>query len=86
VRAEAGIRQFLDIGTGFPISPNVHEIAAQTAAGARMVYVDNDPMVYSHAQGLLAKAPGAAAVLADLRPARSCARPASSWTWTSPPA
>jgi hypothetical protein len=59
----AGIRQFLDIGTGFPTSPNVHEIATD----ARVVYVDIDPMVYSHARGLLAKAPGATAVLADLR-------------------
>jgi S-adenosyl methyltransferase len=65
--AEAGIRQFLDIGTGFPTSPNVHEVAAEAAEDSRVVYVDNDPMVYSHAQGLLAKAPGAAAVLADLR-------------------
>jgi hypothetical protein len=65
--AEAGIRQFLDIGTGFPTSPNVHEIAAESAAGPRVVYVDNDPMVYSHALGLLARAPGVAAVLADLR-------------------
>ena len=65
--AEAGIRQYLDIGSGFPTSPNVHEVAAQAAGDARVVYVDNDPMVYSHARGLLAKAPGAAAVLADLR-------------------
>jgi hypothetical protein len=65
--AEAGIRQFLDIGTGFPTSPNVHEIAAEAAEDSRVVYVDNDPMVYAHAQGLLAKAPGATAVLADLR-------------------
>ena len=62
--AEAGIRQFLDIGTGFPTSPNVHEMAG---TDARVVYADNDPMVYSHAAGLLAKAPGASAILADLR-------------------
>ena len=62
--AEAGVRQFLDIGTGFPTSPNVHEIAG---IDARVVYTDNDPMVYSHAAGLLAKAPGASAILADLR-------------------
>ena len=60
----AGIRQFIDIGAGFPTSPNVHEAAGDDA---RVVYVDNDPMVYNHAQGLLAKAPGASAVLADLR-------------------
>jgi S-adenosyl methyltransferase len=60
---QAGIRQFLDIGSGFPTSPNVHEVAE----GSRVVYVDNDPMVYAHAQGPLAKAPGVSAVLADLR-------------------
>jgi hypothetical protein len=65
--AGAGIRQFLDIGTGFPTSPNVHEVAAEAAEDPRVVYVDNDPMVYSHGQGLLAKAPGATALLADLR-------------------
>ena len=74
--AGAGIRQFLDIGTGFPTSPNVHEIAAEAADDARVVYVDNDPMVYSHAQGLLAKAPGATAVLADLRDPDSVLRAA----------
>jgi hypothetical protein len=61
---ETGIQQFLDIGTGFPTSPNVHEIAG---TAARVVYTDNDPMVYSHAAGLLGKAPGASAVLEDLR-------------------
>jgi hypothetical protein len=64
---EAGIRQFLDIGTGFPTSPNVHEVAAKAAGDSQVVYVDNDPMVYSHAQGLLAKSPVASAVFADLR-------------------
>jgi S-adenosyl methyltransferase len=62
--AGAGIRQFLDIGTGFPTSPNVHEIAG---TDARVVYTDNDPMVYSHAAEMLAKAPSASAILADLR-------------------
>jgi S-adenosyl methyltransferase len=46
---EAGIRQFLDIGTGIPTSPNVHEVAPQ----ARVVYVDNDPLVLAHARPLL---------------------------------
>ncbi len=72
---EAGIRQFLDIGTGFPTSPNVHEIAADS----RVVYVDNDPMVYSHAQGLLAKASRAHAVLADLREVDMVLARASEW-------
>ncbi|MEV6925566.1 SAM-dependent methyltransferase [Dactylosporangium sp. NPDC051485] len=51
--AEAGVRQFLDIGTGIPTSPNVHEIAQAIAPDARVVYVDNDPMVMVHARALL---------------------------------
>jgi hypothetical protein len=77
--AGAGIRQFLDIGTGFPTSPNVHEVAAEAAEGSRVVYVDNDPMVYSHAQGWLARAPSTAAVLADLRDPESVLRAAGEW-------
>jgi SAM-dependent methyltransferase len=77
--AGAGIRQFLDIGTGFPTSPNVHEVAAEAAEGSRVVYVDNDPMVYSHAQGLLAKASGVAAVLADLRDPDAVLRATGAW-------
>jgi hypothetical protein len=50
---EAGIRQFLDIGTGIPTSPNVHEIAQSVDPGARIVYVDNDPIVLAHARALL---------------------------------
>jgi hypothetical protein len=51
--AEAGIRQFLDIGTGIPTSPNVHEVAQGVAPQSRVVYVDNDPMVLAHARALL---------------------------------
>lgn len=50
---EAGIRQFLDIGTGLPTSPNMHEIAQRTAPESRVVYVDNDPIVLAHARALL---------------------------------
>ena len=50
---EAGIRQFLDIGTGIPTSPNLHEIAQSVAPASRVVYVDNDPIVMMHAQALL---------------------------------
>jgi S-adenosyl methyltransferase len=66
---EAGIRQFLDIGTGLPTSPNLHEVAQQRAASARVVYVDNDPIVLAHARALLTGAPeGATDYLdADLR-------------------
>ncbi|MFK0119179.1 SAM-dependent methyltransferase [Streptomyces sp. NPDC090994] len=55
--AEAGVRQFLDIGTGIPTSPNLHEVAQRTDPAARVVYVDNDPIVLAHAQALLRSAP-----------------------------
>ena len=55
--AEAGIRQFLDIGTGLPSSNNTHEVAQGAARDARIVYVDNDPIVLSHAQALLTSSP-----------------------------
>ncbi|WP_432196715.1 SAM-dependent methyltransferase [Streptomyces sp. bgisy027] len=51
--SEAGIRQFLDIGTGLPTAQNTHEVAQQLAPEARIVYVDNDPMVLAHARALL---------------------------------
>ncbi|MFB9237316.1 SAM-dependent methyltransferase [Plantactinospora siamensis] len=51
--AEGGIRQFLDIGTGIPTAPNVHQVAQQVDPTARVVYVDNDPIVLSHARALL---------------------------------
>jgi hypothetical protein len=50
---EAGISQFLDIGTGIPTSPNVHEIAQETVPDAHVVYVDNDPIVLAHARALM---------------------------------
>ncbi|NBE98445.1 SAM-dependent methyltransferase [Nonomuraea sp. KC401] len=51
--AEAGIRQFLDIGTGLPTQDNTHEVAQQIAPESRVVYVDNDPLVLVHARALL---------------------------------
>ena len=54
--AEAGIDQFLDIGVGLPVSPNVHEVAQREIPGARVLYVDNDPMVMVHARALLTSA------------------------------
>jgi hypothetical protein len=51
--AEAGIRQFLDIGTGIPTANNTHEVAQAVAPDAQVVYVDNDPIVLSHARALL---------------------------------
>jgi S-adenosyl methyltransferase len=67
--AEAGIRQFLDIGTGLPTAGSTHEVAQSVDPASRVVYVDNDPIVLSHARALLASHPaGATEYLdADLR-------------------
>ncbi|MFB9320274.1 SAM-dependent methyltransferase [Cryptosporangium minutisporangium] len=50
---EAGIRQFLDVGTGIPTSPNLHEVVQEIAPESRVVYVDNDPLVLTHARALM---------------------------------
>jgi hypothetical protein len=79
----AGIRQFLDVGAGIPFSPNTHEIAQGIAADCRVVYVDNDPIVLSHARALLTSSrQGRIAVLdADLRdPASILSDPQLRWT------
>ena len=55
--AEAGVRQFLDIGTGMPTAENTHQVAQAVAPEARVVYVDNDPMVLVHARALLTGTP-----------------------------
>ncbi|MER6451607.1 SAM-dependent methyltransferase [Streptomyces sp900105245] len=55
--AEDGVRQFLDIGTGIPTEPNLHQIAQSAAPDARVVYVDNDPIVLAHANALLRGTP-----------------------------
>ncbi|ACZ85027.1 SAM-dependent methyltransferase [Streptosporangium roseum] len=65
--AEQGIKQFLDIGAGLPTQRNVHEVALEVAPDARIVYVDNDPVVLAHARALLADNPGTIVVQADLR-------------------
>ncbi|MFD1829568.1 SAM-dependent methyltransferase [Streptomyces desertarenae] len=54
---EAGIRQFLDIGTGLPTSDNTHEVAQRIAPQSRIVYTDNDPIVLAHARALLTSTP-----------------------------
>jgi hypothetical protein len=54
---EAGIRQFLDIGSGLPATDNVHEVAQAVTPEARVIYVDNDPLVLVHARALLASSP-----------------------------
>lgn len=66
---EAGIRQFLDIGTGLPTSGNVHEVAQAIAPESRVVYVDNDPLVMAYARTLLTSSPEGrtAYIQADLR-------------------
>ncbi|MEX5637548.1 SAM-dependent methyltransferase [Parafrankia sp. FMc2] len=55
--AEHGIRQFLDIGTGLPTEPNLHEVVQKAAPESRIVYVDNDPIVLVHARALLTSTP-----------------------------
>ncbi|HEU5110310.1 MAG TPA: SAM-dependent methyltransferase [Micromonosporaceae bacterium] len=66
---EAGIRQFLDIGTGLPTADNTHEVAQSVAPESRIVYVDNDPMVLVHARALLTSTPQGATdyIDADIR-------------------
>jgi hypothetical protein len=66
---DCGIRQFLDIGTGLPAEDNTHQVAQQADPACRVVYVDNDPVVLSHARALLVSTPqGACDYLeADLR-------------------
>ena len=67
--AEAGVRQFLDVGTGLPAVDNTHEIAQRVAPDSRIVYVDNDPLVLAHARALLTSRPEGACdyVDADMR-------------------
>ena len=67
VLAAAGISQFLDLGTGFPTSPSVHEAAREANPAARVVYVDHDPVVYVHNAALLASDDRVIAVQADIR-------------------
>jgi len=66
---EADVRQFLDIGTGIPSANNTHEVAQLVAPASRVVYVDNDPIVLTHARALLASDPAGATdyIDADLR-------------------
>jgi hypothetical protein len=65
--AQAGIKQFIDLGTGYPTSPNVHEIARETSPDARAVYVDNDPVVSRHNMAFLPHDPLVSAIDADIR-------------------
>ncbi len=71
--SEAGIRQFLDIGTGIPTAGNVHEIAQQVAPESRVLYVDHDPIVLAHARALMTSTPEGRTefIMADLREPKS---------------
>ena len=84
---ECGVRQFLDIGTGLPAADNTHEVAQRAAPDARIVYVDNDPLVLVHAKALLTSTPeGATAFLdGDVRdPASILERAAATLDLTQP--
>ena len=63
---EAGIRQFLDIGTGLPTADNTHEVAQRVAPASRIVYADNDPLVLAHARALLGSGPDGATDYIDV--------------------
>jgi hypothetical protein len=66
--AQAGVRQFLDVGTGIPAASNTHEVAQAIAPDSRVVYVDNDPIVLAHARALLTSTTGPTAYIdADAR-------------------
>jgi O-methyltransferase involved in polyketide biosynthesis len=65
--AARGVRQFIDVGAGLPAAVNTHDIARYVEPHARVAYVDNDPVVLSHARSLLAKSPGVIAVPGDMR-------------------
>jgi len=84
---DAGIRQFLDVGTGLPTANNTHQVAQRIAPAARVVYVDNDPLVLAHARALLTSTPeGATAYIhADLRdPDKILAEAADTLDFTKP--
>jgi len=84
---DAGVRQFLDVGTGLPTANNTHQVAQRIAPEARIVYVDNDPLVLAHARALLTSTPqGATAYIhADLRdPEKILAEAADTLDLTQP--
>jgi hypothetical protein len=65
--ASSGVSQFIDLGTGIPTSPNVHEIARKVVPGARVAYVDHDAVVFAHSRALLTTGDGVVAVRTDFR-------------------
>ncbi|MFF3766467.1 SAM-dependent methyltransferase [Streptomyces sp. NPDC001922] len=68
---DRGITQFLDIGSGIPTFGNVHEVAQDAGPGARVVYVDNDPVAVAHSRAVLEGNPHASVIAADLRKPRT---------------
>jgi SAM-dependent methyltransferase len=68
---ETGIRQFLDLGSGLPTAENVHQVAQRADPGARVVYVDNDPIVLAHGSALLARDDRTAVIQGDIRDPRA---------------
>ncbi len=85
--AEAGIRQFLDIGTGLPAAGSTHEVAQQVAPGCAVAYADNDPLVLVYARALLTSKPGGRCgyIDADLRdPAALLARASAALDFAQP--
>jgi S-adenosyl methyltransferase len=78
---EAEVRQFLDVGTGLPTADNTHQVAQRVAPTARIVYVDNDPLVLAHARALLtSSADGVTSFVdADMRDAEKVLREAANW-------
>lgn len=64
---DSGVRQIIDIGTGIPTSPNTHEVARELASDVRVAYVDNDPIVATHADAKLTNSGNAGFVLGDVR-------------------
>ncbi|RCG29480.1 SAM-dependent methyltransferase [Sphaerisporangium album] len=82
---EAGVRQFLDIGSGLPTRQNVHEVAQEIIPGARVVYVDNDPLVRAHATAILATTPTTYALTGDLRLSEEIVRAAGRYLDLSEP-
>ena len=84
---EEGIRQYLDIGTGLPTADNTHQVAQRVAPESRIVYVDNDPMVLTHARALLTSTPEGACdyIEGDLRkPDKILAQAARTLDFTKP--
>jgi hypothetical protein len=69
--AQRGVGQFLDLGSGLPTAPSVHEVARSVNPAARVAYVDNDPVVVAHNRALLATSDGLTTLLADVRDPRS---------------